>query len=55
MKDDGAHIAEMEVKQFEENEAKPPASELFVTLMASINPFAKFVIHEIAEEIDAPI
>ena len=26
-----------------------PVSELFVTLMSSINPFAKFVIQEISE------
>ena len=35
----------------DEDEApKPPASELFVALMSSINPFAKFVIQELMEE-----
>lgn len=54
IREDSATVAEMSVEQVLENDAKPPASELFVALMASINPFAKFLIQEIAEEIDAP-
>jgi hypothetical protein len=34
----------------EEKVEKPPASELFVALMSSINPFARFVIQELMEE-----
>jgi len=55
IRDDGAHVAEMSVEEVQENESKPAASELFVALMSSINPFAKFLIQEISEEIDAPV
>lgn len=55
MRDESASVADLTIEAVEANESKPPASELFVVLMASINPFAKFLIQEVKEEQDAPL